>query len=625
MAAADALALCALLLAQAPEPGALTVEVRPGTLTLGSGARARVVVRSPSGPPRVDASAGTLGLLAETAPGTFEADLEPPAETFPQLAIVAALAGDRIAYAALPLVGRGVAVATTEPRAVITVRIRDREFGPARADELGVAHVQVEVPPGERHAWQRGRALDLRVPPLRQVHVVLARGEARADREEAVDVFALAAAPDGAPWSGAPVELSATAGTLGPLREVAPGAFAATWTLPPGPAGDAAVEAWIGDAPRARARLARVPGPPAHLALRLGRERAVAGDPPVELVAEVADAAGNRVDGDVKLAAAFGTVSGAARRDVGVVSSSYLVPERLEGRAEALVEAALGDLVDRRTLALEPAAPASLSVELVPPELVADGAAAAEVRVLVADRFGNAVDLEAPALSSERGRVEPPERAAPGRWRARYTPERARADGAGAVVARTGPLERRAEVRLGAAPRRLAGTLRAGLLHGAGGFTAPSVGGAVELWPLSLGGAWGAALGVSFARDSSAAAPEVGAERLSLASSLELWPVTLTALAQRRVAPRVRVSAGAGLSLVPIRSVVSLGGDVAADEWGHALGVHATAGAALELPRRHLRVRLDAQVGWQEDPGMRSFRGALTTVGLSLGVSHDAL
>jgi hypothetical protein len=625
MGAAEALALCALVLAQAPDAAGLSVELRPGALTLGSGARARVVVRSAAGAPRLSASAGALGPLAETAPGTWEAELEPPPGAHPQLAIVAALAGDRLAFAALPLVGRGIAVATTEPLALISVRIREREFGPVRAGRDGLARVPVEVPPGERHAWQRGRALDLHVPPLRQVHVVLARDEVRAGREEAVDVWALAAAPDGAPWSGAAVELAVTHGALGPLREVAPGAFAARWTLPPGPAGDAALEAWIGDAPRARARLARVAGPPARLALRLGRERAVAGGPPVELVAELSDAAGNRVDGEVKLAAAFGGVSEPSRPAPGVAAASYLVPERLDGRAQAVIEASLGDLADRRTLALEPAAPAVLSVELVPTELVADGASAAEVRVEVADRFGNAVELPEPALSSERGRVAPPERDAPGRWRARYTAPRARDGGVDAVVARAGSLEGSAPVRLGAVPRRLAATLRAGILHAAGGFTAPSLGGALELWPRSLGGAFGAALGLSFARDSSAAAPEVGAEPLFVASSLELWPVTLTALAQRRVAPRLRAAAGAGLSLVPIRSVVSLDGQVAADEWGHAFGVHATAGVALDVASRHLRVRVDASLGWQEDPGMRSLRGSLTTVGLAVGVSHDAL
>jgi hypothetical protein len=623
---AEALALsAAIAVAAAPGAAAISVEVSPASLVLGEGQRARVVVRSSLGPPRLSASSGTLGPLAETAPGTYEADLAPPPEAYPQLAIVAALAQDQLAFAALPLVGRGVAVATTAPHARISVRIRERAFGPVQADASGVALVPVVVPPGERYAWHRGRPLDLRVPPLRQLHLVLARGEVRADGEETVAVYAIAARPDGAPWEGAALDLAASDGALGPLREISPGGYVAAWTLPAGAPGEATVEAHAAGVPSAGASVRRVPGPPGRVALRLGSTAVAAGDPAVEVEAEITDAAGNRVDAEVRLAATFGAVSAPSRAGPGVVRARYLVPERLEGRREAAVEAAVGEVVDRRTLALSPAAPAALAVAVEPAELVADGAASAEVRVAVTDRFGNASDGPAPALDARHGRLGPLEPEAPGSYRTRYTAARARADGADAVVARAGALERSAPIRLLAPPRRLAATVRAGLLHALGGFTAPSLAGALELWPSRLGGAWGAAAGLAFARSDRREGVRIGAGTHALASSSELWPATVTLLGRRPLGGRVTGLGGVGAGVVAIRSAVSLDGAAAAAEWGRALAVHATAGAAYELPAWHARVRLEAALAWQEDPGMRSFRGDLTTFGLSLGVSHDAL
>ncbi|HET8538328.1 MAG TPA: hypothetical protein VFL83_00520 [Anaeromyxobacter sp.] len=622
--AGEALALCALLLAS-PGASPLSVEVRPPFLTLGYAQRAHVVVRSAAGAPRVEVSAGTLGPLAQAAPGVWEADLDPPLEGHPQLAIVVAVADDALAFAALPLVGQGVAVATTEPNARISVRIRDREFGPVQADASGTALVPVEVPPGERHAWQRGRALDLRVPPLRQVHVVLGRGEVRADREETVRVFAVAARPDGAPWAGEPPALSAAAGALGATKELVPGAWAATWTLPPGAAGDVAVQARLPDVPLASAALRRAPGPAARVALRLARDRAVAGGEPVEAVAEVTDAAGNRVDGEVRLAARFGTISSAGRGGPGIVTARWQVPERLEGRSEATVEATLGDAVDRRTIALAPGAPTRIAVAVEPPEVVADGEASTEVRVAVSDRFGNGVAGEVPALDAGRGRLAPLEEQGPGRWRTRYTARWAPRGGADTVVARAGTVEETARVLLLDPPRRLAATARAGVLHASGGFTAPTLGAALELWPLRLAGAYGLAGGIAFARTSRDEAAAVGGGTHALASAVELWPVTLTGLARRTLARRITGTVGAGAGIVAVHSTVSLDGGAAADEWGRALAVHATAGAALEMPAWHARVRLDAVLAWQDDAGMRSFRGSLTTLSVTVGVSHDAL
>lgn len=624
--AAEALALCAALVAAAGDGLAPpSVEIRPAALALGAGDTARVVVRSPSGVPRLVTSAGTLRAPVEIGAGVFEAVLDPPLEAHPQLALVAAIAPGGVGYAWLPLVGRGVAIARTEPNAKISVRIRNRVFGPALADGSGIADVPVEVPPGERYAYDRGKALDLRVPPLHQVHVVLDRAELRADRSESVTVYAFAATPHGASWAGAPLELSVTDGHLGPKRAIGPGALAVEWTLPAGAAGPAQVEARLPGVPAARGEVNRVAGPPARVAVRLGAARAAAGDPPVEVTVEIADAAGNRVDGEVSLHASFGALSAPVRHERGVVRSTLRVPERLEGRTGAAVEATLGGASDRRELALTPAAAAAIEVKVEPAVLPADGRAASEVRASLTDRFGNGIDDPAIAVQSGRGRVASVSRDGAGRYRGRYAPGWIPGGGEDAVEARAGDLVARAPVHLLDPPRVLSGTVRAGILHGFGGFTAPYLGGAVEAWPLRFEGRWGASLGAGWAGSSRERQAQVGAAARAIETSSALLPIEATVLARRQLGARLTGVAGAGIQGVRIHSAVALDGERTADEWGWALGVHARAGAALEMPSWRARLRVDALLAWQGDPGMRSFRGALGTFGIAVGVSHDAL
>lgn len=622
---AEAPALCAALLAATSAGVAPAVELRPTTLVLGTGESVRVRVRSEAAP-RLVTSAGEVRPLRQVEPGVFEAVLDPPAETYPQLALVAAIGAAGVGYAWLPLVGRGVAVAKTTPGASVTVSIRDRVFGPAQADGRGVAHIPVVVPPGVRYAYQRGKPLDLKVPPLRRAHVVVDLGDGlRADRAEVVTVYAFAATPEGAPLAGAPLALSVTAGELGPAREIGAGAVAAQWTLPPGAAGTVAVEARLPDVPPARDEVVRAAGVPARLALALAAERAAAGDPPIEVSVRIADAAGNAVDGPVSLRASSGTISAFERAAPGLVRARLRPPERLEGVREAVVEAALGELTERRALLLAPAAPSSLRVEILQPELVADGDTSSEVRIAVSDRFGNGVDAPAPTLEAARGRLAPPSREAPGAYRTQYAPRRQRDGGEDAVVVRAGGLVAREPVRLLAPARYLAATARAGALHAFGGFTGPLVSAAVEAWPLRLGGAYGLSVGIGLAASSREDRVDAGATPHAVGTSSVLWPLEVTALSRRRLGERLTATTGAGGRLVGIRATAALDGRRLAEEWGWALGVHGQAGVALELPRWHARVGADLVLAWQQDPGMRSVRGDLGTLAVTLGFTHDAL
>ncbi len=621
---AEAPALCAALLAAASAGGAPVVELHPATLVLGDGESAVVRVRSES-PPRLVASAGRLGPVREVEAGLFEATFEPPRETYPQLALVVAFGAGGVGWSWLPLVGRGVAVAHTAPHASVSVSIRDRVFGPARADGDGLAHIPVVVPPGVRWAYQRGKPLDLKVPPLRRAHVVVDRGEVPADRAEEVTVYAFAAAPEGGPWDGAPVDLSVSAGELAPARELGPGGVAARWILPAGPAGAVAVEARLPDVPVARAEVVRTPGPPARIALAVAAGRAQAGGDPIDVTVAVADAAGNATDGPVSLRASAGLLSEPSREAPGRVRATFRPPERLEGRSEAVVEATVGDLADRRTVALAPADPSAIEVTVLRPELMADGGTSTGVRVSLRDRFGNGVDSPAPALEAARGRLAPLSREGPGLYRSRYAPRWLRQGGEDAVVARAGGLVARGPVRLLPPVRRLGASIRAGALHALGGFTAPYLGAAVEAWPPRVGSALGLSLGLGRAWTSSDARVDPGGGSHVVSASSELWPIELTALARRPLGARLTALAGAGVRLVGVHGALELDGRRTGDEWGWAGGVHGQAGLALELRSWHARVHATVVAAWQRDPGMRTFRGDLGTLALAVGLTHDAL
>jgi hypothetical protein len=601
------------------------IEVSPPALQLGTGRTARILVRTAGEWPAIATSAGTIEALREEGPGRFSASLVPPKESHPQIALVSVLAGGGAAFAPVPLAGRGVAVVRTEPLARIRVRIRDRSFGPVAADGAGVALVPVEVPPGEPFAYHRERPLDLRLPPVRRVQVVLAEARAPAERDASVAVFAVAATPDGAAWSGAPISLSAAAGAFDPVREVAPGLYASTWRLPAGAAGNVDVVLRAGeDAGESRATLERLAGAPARVVLRVARDRAIAGDAPVEISAELFDAAGNPVAGDVHLQATAGDLAPVERPAPGTVRTTWRPPDRLAG-AEAVLSATAGSVSDRRAIALAPAAAATVAVALDPTDLAADGVGAAEVRVEVRDRFGNPVDGAPPSLATRAGKLSAPVRAGPGAWRARYGARWAPRGGEDAIDARTGDAVATAALRLRAPPRQAGLTLRAGVLHALGGFAAGYIGAGAETWPLRLGGRLG--LETSFARAVSRRSAQLvpGAPDARVDAATELWPVELTFLARHRLDPSLTALGGLGGGIVAVRSALAVPGASLVEEWGAAATAHAAAGIALEVPSLHARVRLDARAGLQADPGLRSLRGAAGIFVLAFGVTHDAL
>lgn len=255
--------------AQEPAPGAggvLRITAEPPRLLLGRDAGAELRIQAP---PEVEElavlpSAGRVEGVRRLSGGGFTARYLPPPDRAPQVAILAALGrtarGAVDGWLAIPLSGQGEARVRTAPGAEITLDIAGRAFGPRRADAQGVAVIPVVVPPGVTEAHHGFRPVDLKVPERPLLHAVADRSAVRADRAEQVRVYAYVVAPHGAARRGDVPVLEPSRGSV-QVAAREPGAFVATWSLPPGAVGtDRLVVRLPGSAvSRAELRLEAVP------------------------------------------------------------------------------------------------------------------------------------------------------------------------------------------------------------------------------------------------------------------------------------------------------------------------------------------------------------------------------
>ncbi|HET7824757.1 MAG TPA: hypothetical protein VFK90_05470, partial [Anaeromyxobacter sp.] len=280
--------------------GVLHVTADPPRLVLGRDSAADLRIATPADVEDVSlsASAGRVEGIRRVA-GGFVARYRAPADRVPQVAIVAAVGrtphGTEHGWLAIPLSGQGDARVRTAPGEEITLQIGDRSFGPRRAGPDGVAVIPVVVPPGVREAHHGFKPIDLHVPEMQLLHAVLDRGTVLADRQERVRVVAYVVAPHGAARRGDVPVFEPTRGSVS-VAEKEPGAFEASWTLPPGRAGEERLAIRLQQSPASRAvlKLDAVAGPPAVVAVSFDRDALVAdAEGPVLVTARALDAAGN--------------------------------------------------------------------------------------------------------------------------------------------------------------------------------------------------------------------------------------------------------------------------------------------------------------------------------------------
>ncbi|WP_242355797.1 Ig-like domain-containing protein [Anaeromyxobacter sp. SG64] len=470
--------------------GALKLSARPTRLVLGQDGTAELRIWAP---PEVEeltlsASAGRVEGIRRLPNGGFAARYRPPAERFPQVAIIAATArgaaGPLDGWMALPLYGQGDAKVRASPGQSITLRIGDRAFGPRIVGEDGLAVIPVVVPPGVHEAHHGFRPIDLHVPETPLVHAVALRATVQADRQEQVRVVAYVVAPHGAARRGDVPVVEPSRGSVSVSAREA-GAYEVLWTLPPGPAGEERLAVRLAGAPASKAlvRVGVVPGRAAAVALAFDREAFVAdGDAPAEVVvtARMVDAAGNPTPGGaVTLGAEGGTISRPVERAPGVHEARLVVPQKFGSRREVLVtaRAEAEGLSGSRALPLLPGPPASARVE--ERVIVADGVREATLRATVQDRYGNPV-TQAPVVTAARGKVLEVAPAGEGVYRVRYLPPMVAARSEDSLAFAAGDVRSRKTLVL-VPPRGRDGLLlAAGVAAGRGGALGPRVGLALE-------------------------------------------------------------------------------------------------------------------------------------------------
>ena len=602
---------------------ALHIEANPARLELGKSS-ARAVVRITSkAEPRLSASVGSLIKLRREGPESWTAEYVPPRETFPQVALLAALVSGELAWTSLPLWGRGVALVQTRAGARISVDIGARTFGPAQADERGQALVPVIVPPGVHEVRHRGRRIDLPVPDAPRLHVVLLEERARADRVEKVTVCVLATDDEGKPRPGAQLVLRPDRGDVSAAQERAAGEVWATWTLPPGSAGTARLRVALADAPTllAQAKLTLEPGPPATVSLTADRESVVAGaSSQVTLRAGARDTAGNA--SLVPLA-----VSGPA--DFGAFVAArpgewrWHPPDSFGGRQSVeLVAHPAGTAEPHASvlLRLVPGEPSSASIEPGAPAVRTGPGGRLLLRVRRTDRFGNLVPGAAPAASAEEGSIAGIEPQTDGAYLATYLPPRRWNREDTVVDVRWSEAAARTRVVLlpGLAP--VAISPKVGALSNFARLNSPVAAVEASLRTDRFGPelAFSAELAWYFS-----SREQVVGQLGNAQGRVDFFGLSAQVALRMPLGIRTTVWAGGGPSLQAIASKLQLGSEPQISESALVLG----AAVSLGIERRFARAVPFAELRWSRhrNPSLSTLTGAISATSLVLGTRFELL
>lgn len=481
--------------------GVLHVSAEPPRLVLGKDSTSELRIAAPAEVEDVtlSASAGRVEGIRRVA-GGFTARYRPPADRVPQVAIVAVVGrtphGTEHGWLAIPLSGQGDARVRTTPGEEISLQIGDRVFGPRRAGSDGVAVIPVVVPPGVREAHHGFKPIDLHVPETPLLHAVVDRAIVFADRPEKVHVVAYVVAPHGAARRGEAPVFEPSRGSVS-VAEKEPGTIEATWTLPPGRAGEERLAIRLQAAPASRAvvKVDAVAGPAAVVAVAFDHEALVADvEDRVMVTARALDAAGNPVPAALALAAEGADLADVRQRAPGELEARIQAGPAFGGRSEVRVTAlAEGTGISgARVLPLRPGEPAVARFEAADGIFRGDGARATLLRLEVSDRHGNPVTA-VPAVTAERGRVVAVSQAGPGKYEVHYVAPAVSSATRDRLVAQVGDVKATAVPLLLAAAPAWRGSADGGVAVDARGrFVAPRAGLALEVpaeWaPVLAGG-----------------------------------------------------------------------------------------------------------------------------------------
>jgi hypothetical protein len=222
-------------------PQAVDLDVRVSDTRPGRLADADVILHT---------TAGEVVGLREVAPGRFTARLQPPAQRFPQLAVVSAADLSEVALAEPPVLGTAMVAYSArtslngraEPNATMEVQIGARRYGPVRADHRGHFAIPVTVKPGERFAEGISRddlgntsqsRINMYLPEVRRMHGFAYPRELVADGADAGWLFVATVSHVGAP-ENVPIRVRADRGTVGRPVRIGRGLFRVEYRAPLG-------------------------------------------------------------------------------------------------------------------------------------------------------------------------------------------------------------------------------------------------------------------------------------------------------------------------------------------------------------------------------------------------------
>ena len=370
-------------------------------------------------------------------PGRFVTRYLPPADRFPQVALIVieASAADRAARAVLRL---PMAAATempfrTDPRAQVTLRVADRVFGPVTADATGRLKLPIVVAPGvgiglARAVDQFGNLnetiVDLQPTPYPRA-VILAPPRLEVGTFAPFSVFATEPRGDAAPAQQ--IQLRPSRGQVHPV-ETGPDGEARFLYEVPNSVDTVTFEASKSGDPSGSAQVTRAlePGPAHRLTLASTTNWLVLGSGEsarLNLAAE--DRFGNPVPCRDAILRADGTPLPVIVSPEGESSAMLRVPDRFDGRESVVVEAALGQARAHAEVLLSGGPPARLKLDVSTPTVVADGQRNVEVRVSAFDGNGAPTMVSGISWEVSGGRLGNVRKPRVGTYIAEFIPQRA--------------------------------------------------------------------------------------------------------------------------------------------------------------------------------------------------------
>jgi hypothetical protein len=388
-------------------------------------------------PLRALATVGTIDAPVPGAPGHFTARYHPPADRYPQVALIVVELGAgavRLHCATrIALEGATLFPFHTSGGASVTMRVGDRQFGPVVADQKGHVEIPIDVPPGVRKAEARAvdrsggvraTAVDLQLPPFPRV-LVLAPPSLEVGSFTELMVAALD--DNGAPVPAGQLTLAASAGLAHP-RGGPPGEARFLFEAPVHVgAGAVALTAVAPNGGRAELVIPLHAAPPSQLSFAASDRWLIVGDPrPISLSVSSRDRFGNPASVADLLVRVDGRPTPVVVTPAGLATFFVAPPAKYDGRENVMVDATLGEVVATQPLHVTGGPPVRLTLQMAAGRIVADGRRGTQLRVQAVDKNGTPTSVSGLSWETPQGRIREVRVPRDGEYLAEYVPERTR-------------------------------------------------------------------------------------------------------------------------------------------------------------------------------------------------------